>query len=767
MKHILLAVSAALFLSACATSPDPNRLIDEHIASDAWMKAVIEVRKQLRLHPDNLQLKARRVDIESRAAEYHYHTGARLLTGGDLHGAMGQFQQGLVATPDNAKLRRALQDTYDKNRANNYYQEAVANWLVGRREDTHVYLEKVFELDPNHQDASLFLKQIRTHEQVASESVLSPYSAQRISIDFEETDFKGAFEFIAESFQLNLIYDSDLDTVPVTVSAEDVSVLEALDLMVAATQTFYTNTGPNTILIAENTEEKRSEYEEYYIRTFSLKVAEAEETATILKEVLNLENVTVNKSMNAIVIRDKQSVIELAEQIIIANDRKPAELVLEVEILEVNREKTEQLGFDFGSQVEVNYPAFNAGDSWADALKGGRVFLPNMAFRYFKKDMDAKVLANPKIRVMDNREATLHVGDRIPFRSSSIIENTGQSRTEFEYRDVGIKLQVEPRIHLDNSASVKLNVEVSRLGQNLGTVSEPAWSVSTRNSQTEMMLRDGETAVLAGLIKDEDRKARIRVPGAGDIPALGALFTNTDDGNGRTDVLLTITPRIVRNWDVSATQSMAGVYSGSRYNFSTQKRYAGKKKPPIPGQPEFLLSHERRPLVPPSSNDVLRTQEKLLRVPSPELAPGLVPTEPQPQRWMHSTGGSLVPQKSTRQAEQPLAAPRVIQVPTVQPINPSWEERSGLSRPRTFPALDDASVEPSAPEAIRDLGDSLPNRPSGLDFQLGAPAQALPGGDTTLGVDGPATPRPVVRDADGDDSLVNWMGRYRGFSQDR
>lgn len=589
MKSSLLSiVSVMLLLTACASPDKGYPMLEQHMAERNWMRAVIEARRQLEFHESDVELRSTVAKLELKAAEYYYHKGQEQLEIGDIRAALAEFQQGLLAKPKYQKLNQAMESAMLRQKANNFYQEAVANWLVGRETDTYNFLEQALAIDPANPDARSFLLKIKNQEAAKSLSVLSPYSSELISIDFKNTDFKGAFEFIAESFDLNLVYDSELEIRPVTVKAEQVSVIEALDLMVAATHTFYTQTGPNTIIIADDSLQKRREYEEYYIRNFNLKVADATQMAEMLSGVLPLENISVNKNMNSIVIRDKQSIIMLAEQIIVANDRKPAELVLEVEILEVNREKTEQLGFDFGSEVSVDFPQFSSSTSWADALKLGKVMLPSMAFRYFKKDMDAKILANPKIRVMDRKQASLHVGDRIPLLSSFTVEATGQTRTAYTYQDIGIKMNVVPSIHLDNSATVKLDLEISSLGQNMGTASDPAWSVSTRNSQTQMMLRDGETAILAGLIKEEDRDAHVKVPGLGDIPAIGTLFTNINDGNGRTDVLLTITPRIVRNWDISDNQADKTLYSGSKDNYSIRPKYASRRSPLIPVAPEVL-----------------------------------------------------------------------------------------------------------------------------------------------------------------------------------
>jgi general secretion pathway protein D len=162
------------------------------------------------------------------------------------------------------------------------------------------------------------------------------------------------------------------------------------------------------------------------------------------------------------------------------------------------------------------------------------------------------------------------------------VDATGQTRTTFEYRDIGIRLQVEPDIHLDNSITVKMNLEVSALGSNLGTTEEPAYSIGTRNADTFMMLKDGETAILGGLIRDEERRARVRVPGLGDIPVVGSLFTSYDDSTNRSDVLLTITPRIVRPWIVPS-ESERQLYSGTQNQYSTRPLFAFLQDEPNSG----------------------------------------------------------------------------------------------------------------------------------------------------------------------------------------
>jgi general secretion pathway protein D len=398
-----------------------------------------------------------------------------------------------------------------------------------------------------------------------------------------------AFEFIAKSFGINVVFDDAVKETPVTLFAQDVTFEQAINLLLITTKTFYKEIGVNTVLVSPDTREKREQYNELIIKSFALRSIPAKEMASILKGVLGLKSILTNESLNTVLIRADMEALRLAEEIITINDRKPAELILDVEILEVNRTKAEQIGLDVGSQISVTYGEIVG--SISKGLREGVIKLPATVLRFYKQDVDAKTLANPKVRVIDGKPAKIHIGDRVPLRSSTIQDATGQTRTTFEYKDIGIKLTVEPDIHLDNSVTVKMGLEVSTLGQNLGTQDEPAYSIGTRNADTSMLLRDGETAILGGLIRDEERNSKTKLPGLSDIPAIGSLFTNYDDQRTRTDVLLTITPRIVRAWDLPPEESRS-LFSGTRTNLTTKSMFAYLKKPYAKMTPEFSVGPE-------------------------------------------------------------------------------------------------------------------------------------------------------------------------------
>jgi general secretion pathway protein D len=562
----------ALLVAGCAGTVERA---EEFAADGEWTKAVIEYRKAHAKHQRNVEYKSRLKQTELKAAEFYYHQGVSRVTVGDLDGAIAQFQQGLLAMPEHGKLQQAMADVLSRKEAQVHYAEGKLLAEAGKKAEAAAKFKQALAVYPNHKEAGSALAQLRKDQKDGEEEegvVLK--SRAPITLNFRQSDLRQAFEFLGKSFGVNVIFDETVRSTPVTLFATDVSFDQGLNLLLSVTNTFYKKVGPNTILIAPDSKEKRGQYEDHVVRTFQLNSVKAKEMADILKGLVAIKKIIVNDSLNSIVIRDTPEIVKLAGRIIENNDRKPAELVLEVEILEVNRTKAEKLGLDLGTyQISAVVPPFSVGTPFTEVRDATTLTLPSATLRFYKQDVDAKTLANPKVRVIHGKSAKIHIGDRVPLRAATIQDATGQVRTTFDYRDIGIRLTVEPDIHVDNSTTVKLGLEVSSLGENLGTVNEPAYRIGTRNAETVMLLRDGETAILGGLIRDEERNTRVRLPGLGSIPAIGSLFTSYDDSGGRTDVLLTITPRVVRGWDAPAT-NLWEFYSGSENVYTTKPVFA-------------------------------------------------------------------------------------------------------------------------------------------------------------------------------------------------
>lgn len=572
MKRELVSMLVmGLLVAGCAGTIEKA---EEFASRDEWTQAVIEYRKAHIKNRNNVEYKSRLKQTELKAAEFYYHTGTRLAEAGNMDGAIVQFQHGLSAMPEHIKLQQAMSDVLSRKEAQIHYGEGVRLAESGSKVDAIAKFNRALEIYPNHREANSALAVLNKDQKDQNDEGFVLKSEAPITFNFRQSDLKQAFEFLGKSFGVNVIFDEGVRSTPVTLFAKDVSFDQGLNLLLSVTKTFYRKIGPNTILIAPDNKEKRGQYEDHVVRTFQLNSIKAKEMADILKGLMTVKKIIVNDSLNSIVLRDTPEIVKLAERIIENNDRKPAELVLEVEILEVNRTKAERLGLDLGTyQVSAAVPAFKITTPFKDAIDATTLTLPSATLRFFKQDVDAKTLANPKLRVIHGKAAKIHIGDRVPLRAATIQDATGQVRTTFDYREIGIRLSVEPEIHVDNSTTVKLSLEVSSLGENLGTANEPAFRIGTRNAETTMLLRDGETAILGGLIRDEERSTRARLPGLGDIPLVGSLFTSYDDSGGRTDVLLTITPRVVRGWDTPSANSWQ-FYSGTENVYTTKPVFA-------------------------------------------------------------------------------------------------------------------------------------------------------------------------------------------------
>ncbi len=230
------------------------------------------------------------------------------------------------------------------------------------------------------------------------------------------------------------------------------------------------------------------------------------------------------------------------------------------------------------------------------------VTLPTVTLNYLKSVTDGRTLSNPRVRTVDGQPAKIHVGDRVPLQSASIQDATGQSRTMYEYHDIGIALDVIPKYHLDNSIFVDLNVEVSSLGQNLGTTAAPAFAIGTRNVHTTMILREGETAVLGGLISETEQKSLSGIPGIDPNGLLGHLFNNDGYTRQRTELILTVTPYLVRSQSLPRRNN-TDFYSGTEGGYSTRASYDYlNRTPPAKQPPRYQLTPDNKKPVDEAAN---------------------------------------------------------------------------------------------------------------------------------------------------------------------
>lgn len=579
-RQLALAFALLFAFASCGPSDltlQPSRG-NELADNDDWKASIDYYREALKTDPDNTELRAGFFSVSERAVQFHLESARKFSDKGDLGAAEGVISRGLRLLPDSNLLREELRRLNDLRKARVLFRDAKVSANLGRRERAFGFLERSLELDPSHSPSLKLYQELIAAD--FSEKPLEPIRLQTgapVSINFKNASFKEASLALGKAYGVNMIFDADLEDRPVSIFAENVSFEQGLTLLLKSNRAFFRRLGKNSIVIAGDLPEKRGEYSDYVVRTFYLRSARAQEMADMLTRTLGIQNVSANEEQNALTIRETPSRLQLVSQLLASNDRATAEVIMEVEILEVNRTKSEQLGLDFGSQISITPPGLEVGQviplsGFGNTLETSILTLPAVTFRYFKQDVDGTTLAAPRIRTINKKEAIIHVGDRVPLRSATIQDSTGQTRTTFEYRDVGIKLNVTPEVKLNGAVAVDMALEVSTLGQNLGTTDEPAFAIGTRNVSTEMILADGETAVIGGLIRDQDRDTVQRVPGLGDIPIIGKIFRQRDGQNDRTDILLTLTPRLVRGLDLPSVAE-SEFYSGTGNQVTDENPY--------------------------------------------------------------------------------------------------------------------------------------------------------------------------------------------------
>src|SRR5687767_99989 len=311
-----------------------------------------------------------------------------------------------------------------------------------------------------------------------------------------------------------------------------------------------------TVFIYPNTPQKLREYQELVVKGFYLANADVKQTANMIRTLVKTRDIFIDEKISLLVIKDTPAAIRLAERLIAAQDLAEPEVMLEVEVLEVSRSRLQELGIRFPDSLAVSLvgsagvPGTVTLPEWLN--RGSEIVqlsFTNPLFLLSLKQQDGatSVLANPRIRVKNKEKARVHIGDRVPVITTTSTANVGVSES-VQYLDVGLRLEVEPTVSLDEDVAMKVGLEVSSVVREIrsqaGTLT---YQIGTRSASTNLRLKDGSTQVLAGLINDEDRKSASKIPGLGDLPLVGRLFSNHRNDASKTEVILLITPHIVRN----------------------------------------------------------------------------------------------------------------------------------------------------------------------------------------------------------------------------
>lgn len=384
-----------------------------------------------------------------------------------------------------------------------------------------------------------------------------------INLEFRDASVKMVFEALSRTTGINFIFDREVKGEQhTTVFLRQTTLEDAIDVILTTNQLGKKILNSSSVLIYPNTSAKIKEYEDLMVKAFYLANTDAKETANLLKTVLKVKDVYVDGKSNMLVLRENPETIMLVEKLIALQDMDEPEVMLEVEVLEINRSRLLNLGIQFPEQLTVSplasnssstnsttatTPSFKLSDlKHLNSDKLG-ITLPSATVNLQKMDGDANLLANPRIRVRDREKAKIMIGDKVPVVTTTTTPN-GFLSENIQYLDVGLKLEVEPEIHLRDEIGLRISLEVSSLVSTIKTSNgSQAYQIGTRNFNSALRLKDGETQILGGLISDADRSNANRIPLLGDLPLLGRLFSSQKDEKQKTEIVLSITPHLIRN----------------------------------------------------------------------------------------------------------------------------------------------------------------------------------------------------------------------------
>jgi general secretion pathway protein D len=381
----------------------------------------------------------------------------------------------------------------------------------------------------------------------------------------------------------------------------DVSFDRFVDVLLRSNDLNSVSVNEKTMIIYPDSPQKAKEYEDLQIKTFYLSNLEAKQAVGLLSKILKSKDIIANENINAVVIRGSREVIQIAGKILQANDGSPAEVLLDVEFLEVTRSLQENIGLTFSESL--TFGIGTPGDEVSEdtgfvnnislyslkriSTKDLILSTPSATLNLLKQDGDTRILAKPKIRVKNAEKATILLGERVPLIVNRRIDsNTGDTTQDFQYTDVGVKMEVLPVININDEVTLKLLLEVSALGENISSDPDnPQIPIRTRTAQSVLTLRDSETIIIGGMIQDDERNTIRKIPGIGDFPAIGSMFTNRDEQGTKRDVLMIITPVVIRSQEIPSMDATE-IWSGSEDRWSLEAPYGSKNKPIYQETPE-------------------------------------------------------------------------------------------------------------------------------------------------------------------------------------
>lgn len=583
-----LALACAVLLGGCAAQ-SAYREGRELAEAGKPTEALAKFEEASKLDSGSAQYRIAAIQTRESLVSESLTSAQRLLAANQPEDARQAYNRVLALHPNNSRALEGLRGLDVAARHEKWLSNADTAAAKKDERDAQMWARMVIAENPQNRKALGILQNAeRANEKLATASVLAESYRKSITIEFKDVPLKTVFEVISRTSGMNFLFDKDVRTEQKTsIFLKNSTIEAAVSLTLLTNQLEQRVLDANTVLIYPNTQAKQKDYQPLTVRSFYLANGEAKNVASTLKTILKSRDVVVDEKLNMIILRDSPEAVRLAEKLVALHDVQEPEVMLEVEILEVKRTRLLNLGVRWPDQLTLSPIAASTGTLTVSDLRklNSETIGANIGTAVInakKQDSDTNILANPRIRVRNREKAKILIGERVP-NISSTATSTGFVSESINYVDVGLKLDVEPTIYLDGEVAIKIALEVSSVVNQLQTKSgSVAYQIGTRTAQTVLRLRDGENQVLAGLINDEDRRTGNKVPGLGEAPILGRLFGSQADDSSKTEIVLSITPRILRNVQRPSASAME-FDSGTETSLGSRATGGVTSSTPAPG----------------------------------------------------------------------------------------------------------------------------------------------------------------------------------------
>jgi general secretion pathway protein D len=643
---------------------------------------------------------------------------------GDWEAAVGFYRQALDDDPDRPDYKIALERAMLAASAM-YVERGRQFEEANQLEEALRAYRKAQEFEPSNRQLAARAAQVertlrdrveaatprpeieRLRQQAAQrtvEPILSPTNPEPLIVNFVNTSLRDILNFIGNYTGINVTFDRDFQDRSITLKLEGLSLEQALQQIMIANQLFYRVLNERTIIVAADSTQKRQQYEEQVIRTFFISHADASELNQMLIALVRVAGMPIqpqtqfNKTANTITARATAPVMQIIEKVIEANDKPRAEVVVDVQILEVSRERAKSYGLDLGTySMSLAFSPESAPGDAAKPINLNTVSqgvstndfyfsVPSAVIRFLESDSQTKVLAKPNLRGTEGQKLSLNLGEDVPVPSTTFTPLAGGGSnvnplTSYGYRTIGIIVDMTPRVTYDGDVILEITVENSARGQDTNIAGQNLPSFFSRKVSTKLRLRDGESNLLAGLLREDERKSLTGFPGVLRLPVVRQLFSSNDQQVRQTDIVMLLTPRIVRTHDLRA-QDLSPIYIGTQSNMALSGPPAtiGGDVPPPQPQPDPAPA-----AVTPAPGTA--TTPTAIRPPAAPVLPtgsAQQPTIP--------PGSSPIPGMTTAPAPAPAPAQPNVGPPVAVPAEPPVT----APPPATVPA----PVAPAAPVAL-------------------------------------------------------------------